>query len=358
MTSQEKATHAQTEAVPDELRVTAYDYDLPAELIAQEPADPRDASRLFVLNRKASDVAHRSFTDLLDYLSPKDVLVLNDTQVLPARLLGRKTTGGRAEILLLRPLEGGDWEALVKPARRLRPGTTVLFDDPRLTATIGDEAGENTRHVTLHCEGPLLEVLDDVGKLPLPPYIHSEPQQPGRYQTIFATVPGSAAAPTAGLHFTPELLARVQKRGTQIVRVTLHVGLDTFRPVTAEHVTQHVIHRETYAVPQETADAINSARAQGGRCFAVGTTTCRTLESAAAPDGTVCAQTAETGLFIYPGYKFRAVDALITNFHLPRSSLLMLVSAFAGKARIEAAYQEAIRHRYRFFSFGDAMLLL
>lgn len=344
----------------DVLLVDAYDYELPPELIAQRPVEPRDASRLLVLDRKKPTLAHRTFTDILDYLTPDDVLVLNDTRVLPARLLGQKATGGRAEVLLLRPLSGNDWEALVRPGRRLRPGTTIMFDDPRLTVTIGEAVGEHTgtRRVTLQCDGPLDDVLEAVGRLPLPPYIHEEPEDPQRYQTVFAHVPGSAAAPTAGLHFTPELLARIRELGTQIVYVTLHVGLDTFRPVTAARVTEHVIHREAYSVSAEAAAIINDARAKGGRCIAVGTTTCRTLESAATEDGIIRAQSAETGLFIYPGYRFRAVDALVTNFHLPRSSLLMLVSAFAGKGRIMAAYEEAIRHQYRFFSFGDAMLLL
>ncbi len=348
------------QAASDVLLVDAYDYDLPAELIAQRPAEPRDASRLMVLDRRRPGLMHRTFRDIVDYLTPDDVLVLNDTRVLPARLLGRKATGGKAEILLLRPLSGNEWEALVRPSRRLRPGTEIAFDDPRLTVVIGEAVGEHTgtRRVALQCDGPLDEILDAVGRMPLPPYIHEEPEDPERYQTVFAHVPGSAAAPTAGLHFTPELLTRIRELGTKIVHVTLHVGLDTFRPVTAKYVTEHVIHREAYSVSAEAAVVINEARAKGGRCIAVGTTTCRTLESAAAEDGTVQPQTAETGLFIYPGYRFRVVDALVTNFHLPRSSLLMLVAAFAGKERIMSAYAEAVRHRYRFFSFGDAMLLL
>lgn len=351
---------SESRSAADALLVDAYDYDLPVELIAQRPAEPRDASRLLVLDRKRPALEHRIFRDIVEYLTPEDVLVLNDTRVLPARLLGRKITGGQAEILLLRPLTGNEWEALVRPSRRLRPGTEIRFDDPRLTVIIGEAVGEHTgtRRVTLQCDGPTDEILAAVGRLPLPPYIHEELEDPERYQTVFAHVPGSAAAPTAGLHFTPELLAKIRELGTQIVYVTLHVGLDTFRPVTAKYVTEHVIHREAYSVSPEAAAVINETRARGGRCFAVGTTTCRTLESAAAEDGTVQPGTAETGLFIYPGYRFRVVDALITNFHLPRTSLLMLVSAFAGRERIMAAYAEAIRHRYRFFSFGDAMLLL
>lgn len=360
MTEDRNTSSRQKTQEDDVLWVDSYDYDLPADLIAQRPAEPRDASRLLVLERETGSVAHRKFTDLLDYITASDVLVLNDTRVLPARLLGHKQTGGKAEVLLLRPLGGDDWEALVKPARRLQPGTTVLFQDPRLVVVIGETAGNNTntRRVTLQCDGPQDEILASVGQLPLPPYIHAEPEDPQRYQTVFANVPGSAAAPTAGLHFTPELLAKLAERGTKIVYVTLHVGLDTFRPVTADHVTEHVIHREAYSVSPETAAVINEVRAQGGRCFAVGTTTCRTLESAVSDEGFIQPRTDETSLFIYPGYRFRAVDVLITNFHLPRSSLLMLVSAFAGKANIEAAYQQAIRHQYRFFSFGDAMLLL
>lgn len=342
----------------DLLRVEAYDYHLPEELIAQEPAEPRDASRLMVLHRDSERIEHRRFRDVVEYLTPQDVLVLNDTRVLPARLLGRKETGGAAEVLLLRRLPDGDWEALVRPGRRLRPGTVVLFDDPGLRVRIGEEEAEGTRRVRLLCDEPEEVVLQRVGRLPLPPYITRTPDDPERYQTVFAVQPGSAAAPTAGLHFTKELLEAVAARGTRVVYVTLHVGLDTFRPVTAERVTDHRIHREYCSVSAEAAAAINAARRAGGRCIAVGTTTCRTLESAADEAGAVQPFAGETQLFIYPGYRFRVVDALITNFHLPRSSLLMLVAAFAGKERIDAAYREAIARRYRFFSFGDAMLLL
>ncbi|HEY8531716.1 MAG TPA: tRNA preQ1(34) S-adenosylmethionine ribosyltransferase-isomerase QueA [Limnochorda sp.] len=345
-----------------------FDYELPPEAIAQEPVEPRDASRLLVLHRDQGRLEHRIFRDLPEYLRPPDVLVVNESRVRPARLVGEKEgTGGVVELLLLRPDPDGAWECLARPGRRLRPGHRLVFGGGELRAEVlaslpGSPAG--VRRVRLEHEGSLDEVLERLGKVPLPPYIHRELEDPERYQTVYAKEVGSAAAPTAGLHFTPELLDRIRAMGVQVVPVVLHVGLDTFRPVTEEEAEDHPMHQEYYAIPPETARAVNEARARGGRVVAVGTTSVRALESAALraeEAGTgerVAAGSGWTGLYIYPGYRFRAVDALITNFHLPRSTLLLLVSAFAGRETILEAYRVALAEGYRFYSFGDAMLIL
>ena len=339
-----------------------FGYDLPPELIAQEPVEPRDHSRLLVLRRAGGPLEHRRFADLPVYLHPGDALVLNDTRVLPARLLGRKAgSGGRAELLLLRRLERDRWEVLCRPGRRLPPGTEVVFGEEGralLRARLGPEVGDGVRLADFTCQGTFEAVLDTLGHVPLPPYITRRPQDPERYQTVYARAPGSAAAPTAGLHFTPELLDRVRAAGTEVVPLTLHVGLGTFRPVQAERVEEHRMHAEYYELPERSAAVLNRARAQGGRIVAVGTTVARTLETATTPGGTVQPGSGWTDIFIYPGYRWKAVDALVTNFHLPRSTLLMLVSAFAGRERVLQAYREAVDHGYRFYSFGDAMLML
>lgn len=350
------------------MRMADFDYELPPEAIAQEPVEPRDASRLLVLHRDQGRLEHRIFRDLPEYLRPPDVLVVNESRVRPARLVGEKEgTGGVVELLLLRPDPDGAWECLARPGRRLRPGHRLVFGGGELRAEVlaslpGSPAG--VRRVRLEHEGSLDEVLERLGKVPLPPYIHRELEDPERYQTVYAKEVGSAAAPTAGLHFTPELLDRIRAMGVQVVPVVLHVGLDTFRPVTEEEAEDHPMHQEYYAIPPETARAVNEARARGGRVVAVGTTSVRALESAALraeEAGTgerVAAGSGWTGLYIYPGYRFRAVDALITNFHLPRSTLLLLVSAFAGRETILEAYRVALAEGYRFYSFGDAMLIL
>lgn len=337
--------------------VAAYDYDLPAELIAQEPVEPRDASRLMVVYRKTGTIEHRFFSDLPEYLAPGTLLMMNDTKVLPARLVGRKETGGRVEILLLRRRQDGLWEALAKPSRRLRPGTELDFG-AGLRVVMEGYGPEGTRLVRLRAEGNELAALARVGEVPLPPYIHRRLDDPERYQTVYAQHAGSAAAPTAGLHFTPRLLERLSSGGVRREYVTLHVGLGTFRPVTVERVDDHVMHSEWYEVSERAAQAVDAARREGKPVVAVGTTTCRTLESAATDDGRLLPGTGETDLFIRPGFRFRVTDALITNFHLPRSSLLMLVAAFAGYDLMRRAYQVAVEERYRFFSFGDAMLIL
>lgn len=341
--------------------VSQFDFHLPEELIAQTPLPRRSDSRLMVLHRGSGELEHRHFSDLTNYLRPKDVLVINDTRVRPARLIGmKKETGGRVEILLLRPLGEDRWEVLAKPARRLKPGGTVLFGNGVLQAVVeGESDVAGGRIVRLLYETEDLEaLLNRLGEMPLPPYIRKRLEDPERYQTVYAKAVGSAAAPTAGLHFTPELLEEIRDKGVDIVPITLHVGLGTFRPVTAERVEEHRMHAEYYEVGEDAAERIRAARKQGGRVVAVGTTTVRTLESVAGSHGEIVPSRGWTDIFIYPGYRFRAVDALITNFHLPRSTLLMLVSAFASREQILAAYQEAVNRRYRFFSFGDAMLIL
>ena len=333
-------------------------YELPPELIAQTPLERRDASRLLTLSRETGEIAHRHFYDIAELLRPGDCLVLNDSRVLPARLLGhREPTGGAVEVLLLKDEGGGVWECLTKPGRKTHTGTELSFGDGELTATVVGERDDGNKLVQFHYEGIFLEVLERLGKMPLPPYIKEELQDQERYQTVYSRVNGSAAAPTAGLHFTPELLRTLQEKGVNLAYVTLHVGLGTFRPVKAEEVTEHHMHSEFCMISQETADLLNRTRAAGGRIVCVGTTSCRTVESLADENGHFTARSAWTDIFIYPGYRFKAMDALITNFHLPESTLVMLVSAFAGREKILNAYNVAVKERYRFFSFGDAMYI-
>ena len=333
-------------------------FDLPQELIAQTPLERRDASRLLHLDPKTGTLEHRHFYNLPDYLQAGDCLVINDTRVLPARLLGSRSTGGAVELVLLRDLGGGRWECLSRPGRKTKPGTKLSFGSGELTATVEEVAEGGNRIVQFHYEGIFLEILERLGKMPLPPYIHEQLQNSERYQTVYSRETGSAAAPTAGLHFTPELLNRIRAMGVKVCTVTLHVGLGTFRPVKEEEIENHPMHAEFCVVPQETADTVNAVRKQGGRIIAVGTTSCRTLESFTAEDGTLMASSGWTSIFIYPGYRFKCIDGLVTNFHLPESTLIMLVSALAGRENILHAYEVAVKERYRFFSFGDAMLIL
>ncbi len=333
-------------------------YDLPEELIAQTPLERRDSSRLMVMDRKTGALEHRHFYDIVSYLNPGDCLVMNDSRVLPARLLGHRPTGGAVEVLLLRDLGGGQWECLVKPGRKMQQGQEVSFGDGSLTARVLQVCDDGNRIVQFDYEGIFLEVLERLGKMPLPPYIKEELQDQERYQTVYAKQSGSAAAPTAGLHFTQELLQKIRAKGVREAFVTLHVGLGTFRPVKAEEITQHQMHQELCMMGEETARILNETRASGGRIFCVGTTSCRTLESLVHDDGSFSAGSRWTDIFIYPGYRFRAMDGLITNFHLPESTLVMLVSAFSSREFILNAYREAVKERYRFFSFGDAMLIV
>ena len=340
------------------MKTSDFYFDLPEELIAQDPLPDRSSSRLMVLDKKSGAVSHRIFRDIKEYLRPGDCLVINDTKVIPARLLGtKKDTGAHIEILLLKRHTDDVWETLVKPGRKCRPGTEVVFGEGELTAEILDVLPDGNRMVKFTYEGIFEEVLDRLGQMPLPPYITHKLKDRDRYQTVYAKYEGSAAAPTAGLHFTKELLEEIRDMGVEIVRVTLHVGLGTFRPVKVENVLEHHMHSEFYQVSEEAATKINAVKKAGGRIISVGTTSTRTLESVADQDGIVHPGSGETDIFIYPGYIFKVVDVLITNFHLPESTLLMLVSALAGKENILAAYQEAVRERYRFFSFGDAMLI-
>lgn len=332
-------------------------YELPEELIAQTPLERRDASRLMVLDRQTGEVTHKHFYDILDYLNPGDCLVMNDSRVLPARLLGHRPTGGAVEVLLLRDLGDKRWECLCKPGRKMQPGSTVTFGDGELTATVKEVREDGNRVVEFHYEGIFLEVLERLGKMPLPPYIKAELEDQERYQTVYSREIGSAAAPTAGLHFTNELLDKIREKGVKTAFVTLHVGLGTFRPVKAEEITDHHMHSELCMMNEETAAVLNETRRQGGRIICVGTTSCRTLESLVNDDGSFEAKTRWTDIFIYPGYTFKAMDGLITNFHLPESTLVMLVSAFAGREHVLNAYRKAVEERYRFFSFGDAMLI-
>ena len=333
-------------------------FDLPPELIAQTPIPQRDASRLLVLDKNSGAMEHRHFYDLPAYLRPGDCLILNDSRVLPARLLGHRVPGGGAcEVLLLIQREGDTWECLVRPGKKLRTGAEVSFGDGALTGKIIEELPGGNRLIQFQYQGIFLEVLDRLGKMPLPPYIKAELQDRERYQTVYSKVNGSAAAPTAGLHFTPELLSKIEQSGVSIGYVTLHVGLGTFRPVKEEEITDHEMHSEYCIIPQETADLINRTKRSGGRVICVGTTSCRTVESWAHEDGTMEASAGWTDIFIYPGDCYKVLDGLITNFHLPESTLIMLVSALAGREHVLAAYQEAVRERYRFFSFGDAMLI-
>ena len=339
------------------MKTSDFDFQLPEELIAQTPLERRDASRLLTLDKGTGAVGHHRFYDLPQFLRSEDCLVLNDSRVLPARLIGRRPTGGACEVLLL--VDRGDnlWECLVRPGRKLKPGAQVVFGDGQLTATVEAELEDGKRAVRFHYQGIFLEVLEQLGKMPLPPYIKAELEDQERYQTVYSKVVGSAAAPTAGLHFTPELLERVREIGVKVCYVTLHVGLGTFRPVKAEEITDHEMHSEFCMISQETADIINQTKANGGRVICVGTTSCRTIESFAAEDGTMSERSGWTNIFIYPGYHFKVLDALITNFHLPQSTLIMLVSALAGREHVLSAYETAVRERYRFFSFGDAMMI-
>ena len=332
-------------------------YDLPEELIAQTPLEQRDSSRLLAMNRETGEIAHRHFYDILDYLNPGDTLVMNDSRVLPARLLGHRPTGGAVEVLLLRDLGGNRWECLVKPGRKMQIGSEAIFGDGQLTATVTDILEDGNRVVEFHYHGIFLEVLESLGKMPLPPYIKAELADQERYQTVYSREVGSAAAPTAGLHWTPELLRKAEDKGVNLAYVTLHVGLGTFRPVKAEEISEHHMHAELCMMSQQTADLLNETKKQGGRIVCVGTTSCRTLESLVNEDGTFEEKAKWTDIFIFPGYRFKAMDALITNFHLPESTLVMLVSAFAGRENVMNAYNEAVKERYRFFSFGDSMYL-
>ena len=333
-------------------------YDLPEELIAQTPLEQRDTSRLLVLDRKTGELEHKHFYDILDYLKPGDCLVMNDSRVLPARLLGHRPTGGAVEVLLLRDLGDKKWECLCKPGRKMQVGNQVIFGDGELTATVVAVQDDGNRVVEFHYEGIFLEVLERLGKMPLPPYIKAELQDQERYQTVYSREVGSAAAPTAGLHWTKELLEKAREMGVNTAFVTLHVGLGTFRPVKAEEISEHHMHSELCMISQETADILNQTKANGGRVICVGTTSCRTIESLVKDDGTFEAGSKWTEIFIFPGYEFKALDGLITNFHLPESTLVMLVSALAGRENVLHAYEEAVKEKYRFFSFGDAMCIL
>ena len=333
-------------------------YELPQELIAQDPLEDRSGSRLLILDRETGKREHHIFREIIDQLHPGDCLVVNNTKVIPARLIGsREGTGGTVEVLLLKRGEDDVWETLVKPGKKARPGAKILFGDGILTGEVLEVVEDGNRKIRFRYDGIFEEILDRLGQMPLPPYITHQLKDKNRYQTVYAKHDGSAAAPTAGLHFTPELLQAIRDRGVRIAHVTLHVGLGTFRPVKAEQIEDHHMHSEFYMVEEEQARLINRTKAEGGRIIAVGTTSCRTLESAAGPDGMLQAGSGWTDIFIYPGYEFRLVDCLITNFHLPESTLMMLVSALAGRERIMAAYEEAVKERYRFFSFGDAMFI-
>ena len=334
-------------------------FDLPQELIAQDPLEDRASSRLLVLDKHTGEITHKGFRDILEYLKPGDCLVINDTKVIPARLFGvKEDTGAKIEILLLKRRENDIWETLVKPGKKAKPGTRIVFGEGLLTGTVLETVDEGNRLIQFSYEGIFGEILDQLGQMPLPPYITHQLKDKNRYQTVYAKHEGSAAAPTAGLHFTKELLKQVEDMGVKIAHVTLHVGLGTFRPVKVEHVQDHHMHSEFYVVEESEAKKVNDTKEAGGRVICVGTTSCRTVESAADENGRLKAGTGWTDIFIYPGYQFKILDGLITNFHLPESTLVMLVSALAGREHILAAYEEAIRERYRFFSFGDAMLIL
>ena len=340
------------------MKTSNFYFDLPEELIAQDPLDDRSSSRLMVLDKDTGHITHRIFHDITEYLNPGDCLVINDTKVIPARLIGSKEdTGAKIEILLLKRKENDVWETLVKPGKKCRPGANIVFGNGELRAEILEVMEDGNRLVHFSYEGIFEEVLDRLGQMPLPPYITHKLKDKNRYQTVYAKYEGSAAAPTAGLHFTKELLKQIENMGVKIARVTLHVGLGTFRPVKVENVLEHHMHSEYYQVTPEAAEMINETKKNGGRVISVGTTSTRTLESVALEDGTIIPGSGNTEIFIYPGYRFKAIDCLITNFHLPESTLLMLVSALAGKENILAAYEEAVRERYRFFSFGDAMFI-
>ena len=339
------------------MRKSDFYFDLPEELIAQTPLERRDSSRLLHLDKTTGELEHRHFYDLLDYLREGDCMVFNDSRVLPARLIGARPTGGSVELVLLRDLGEGRWECLSRPGRKTRPGTEILFGNGELKATVESVAEGGNRIVRFDYEGIFLEVLERLGKMPLPPYIKEELQDSERYQTVYSREIGSAAAPTAGLHFTRELMEKIAAKGVKLCYVTLHVGLGTFRPVKAEEIEDHEMHSEFCMIPEETARIVSETKKKGGRVIAVGTTSCRTLESFAREDGSLPATSGWTNIFIYPGYTFKCIDALVTNLHLPESTLIMLVSALAGREHVLHAYEEAVKERYRFFSFGDAMFI-
>ena len=341
------------------LKTHDFYYDLPEELIAQDPLEDRSSSRLLVLDKKTGATSHHIFREIKDYLKPGDCLVINDTKVIPARLMGtKKDTGATIEVLLLKRRENDIWETLVKPGKKAKPGTVITFGEGLLTGTVVDIVDEGNRLIQFSYEGIFEEVLDKLGEMPLPPYITHKLQDKNRYQTVYAKYEGSAAAPTAGLHFTEELFQKLEEKGVLVANVTLHVGLGTFRPVKVDDVSKHHMHTEFYQVTKEEADKINKAKQAGGRIVCVGTTSCRTIESAADENGVLKPGQGDTDIFIYPGYSFKMMDVLITNFHLPESTLLMLVSALAGKEQVMRVYEEAVQERYRFFSFGDAMIIL
>lgn len=341
-----------------ELKKSDFYFDLPQELIAQDPLEDRSASRLLVLDKESGEISHHIFKEIVDYLNPGDCLVLNNTKVIPARLSGeREGTGAHIEVLLLKRKEADVWETLVKPGKKCRPGTKLVFGGGLLRAEVLETVEEGNRLIKFYYDGIWEEILDKLGEMPLPPYITHKLQDKNRYQTVYAKEEGSAAAPTAGLHFTGELLREIEKKGVSVVYVTLHVGLGTFRPVKEENVLEHHMHSEFYQISEDAAKRINETKQKGGRVICVGTTSCRTLESAGDENGVVHAGSGDTEIFIYPGYRFKVLDALITNFHLPESTLVMLVSALAGREHVLAAYEEAVKEKYRFFSFGDAMLI-
>ena len=340
------------------MKLSEFSYDLPKELIAQDPLEDRTSSRLMLLDKDYGEVRHDVFSNIIDYLNPGDCLVLNDTKVIPARLIGTKAdTGAQIEVLLLKRRENDIWETLVKPGKKAKPGCEIIFGDGLLKAKVSDIVQEGNRLIQFQYEGIFEEILDQLGQMPLPPYITHQLKDRSRYQTVYAVNDGSAAAPTAGLHFTMDLLDKIKKKGIDIAKVTLHVGLGTFRPVKEENILNHHMHSEYFQIGQEAADKINHAKRNGGRVISVGTTSCRTLESAVDSNGLVQAVSGDTEIFIYPGYEFKAIDALITNFHLPESTLLMLVSALAGRESVLNAYETAVKEKYRFFSFGDAMFI-
>ena len=340
------------------MKLEEFDYELPEELIAQVPIEKRDESRLMVLDKNKKTIEHKQFKSIIDYLKPGDCLVRNNTKVIPARLYGKKDTGANVEFVLLNQIEGDTWESIVRPGNKLKPGAKVIFGDGLLEAIILDVMEGGTRKVEFKYDGIFNEILDKIGLMPLPPYIHESLKENDRYQTVYAKYNGSAAAPTAGLHFTPELLKQIEDKGVKIANVTLHVGIGTFRPVKEENIEEHKMHTEHFYIKQEDVDKINETKKSGGRVIAVGTTSCRVLETIADENtGLVKEIEADTGIYIYPGYKFKCIDGLITNFHLPKSTLLMLVSAFADREFILKAYNEAVRNKYRFFSFGDAMFI-
>ena len=340
------------------MKTDDFDYYLPEELIAQTPLAKRDDSRLLILDKKTGEIEHKHFYDIIDYLNPNDVLVINDTKVIPARIIGiKEDTGAVIELLLLHNIEENMWECLAKPQKRLHVGTIISFGNGELKCEVIEVLDEGITHVKMIYDGIFLEILEKLGSMPLPPYIHEKLDNPSRYQTVYAENPGSAAAPTAGLHFTPELLDKIKEKGIKIVHITLHVGLGTFRPVNVTDVTKHKMHTERYYMTKESADVLNEAKKKGNRIIAVGTTSTRTLETIIKRFGTFKECSGDTDIFIYPGFEFKAIDAQITNFHLPKSTLVMLVSALAGKENIMHAYNEAVLQKYRFFSFGDAMFI-